>query len=483
MPCLPENLDKRGYIMSEIRFFSGERIPLELHKVRVVQKLNLVPVERRVEAMREAGCNTFLLKNKDIYLDMLTDSGVNAMSDRQMAAMMVADDSYAGSATFTRLTDKLTELFGTEYFLPAHQGRAAENIIAMTYVKPGSIIPMNYHFTTTKAHITRLGGTVEELVSDEGVRIESSDPFKGNFDLERLEDLLKREHGRIPFMRIEAGTNLIGGQPLSLSNIEEASDIAHRYGVLTVLDASLLQDNLYFIKTREDAAKDLSLREITRRIADKMDIIYFSGRKLGFARGGGISIHDKEIYLKMRELVPMFEGFLTYGGMSVREMEAMAVGLEETMDMDVISQGPLFIECAGRAWVPPRCNALHPSCQAGGIPCGLACGCRIHRWRHQGHGERHDLGAEGGRRIGASCSGGASAPGSAAPRLHALAGEVRRGQDRLALWQQGPHRRTEVHRRALIAEILLRTPRAGIPMDGEDREGLLGGRALRLGES
>ena len=368
MPCLPENLDKRGYTMSEIRFFSGERIPLELHKVRVVQKLNLVPVERRVEAMREAGCNTFLLKNKDIYLDMLTDSGVNAMSDRQMAAMMVADDSYAGSATFTRLTDKLTELFGTEYFLPAHQGRAAENIIAMTYVKPGSIIPMNYHFTTTKAHITRLGGTVEELVSDEGVRIESSDPFKGNFDLERLEDLLKREHGRIPFMRIEAGTNLIGGQPLSLSNIEEASDIAHRYGVLTVLDASLLQDNLYFIKTREDAAKDLSLREITRRIADKMDIIYFSGRKLGFARGGGISIHDREIYLKMRELVPMFEGFLTYGGMSVREMEAMAVGLEETMDMDVISQGPLFIECMTNELIAKGVPVVTPP---GGLGCHL----------------------------------------------------------------------------------------------------------------
>lgn len=330
--------------MAEIRFYGGEEIPLELHKVRIVQKLDLVPVERRAEAMAEAGFNTFLLKNKDIYLDMLTDSGVNAMSDRQLAAMMVADDSYAGSATFTRLTEKLTELFGTEYFLPAHQGRAAENIIAMTFVKKGSIIPMNYHFTTTKAHITRLGGYVEELVADEGVKIESDCPFKGNFDLEKLEKLLKEKHDRIPFMRIEAGTNLIGGQPLSLENIEKACDIAHSYGVLTVLDASLLQDNLYFIKTREKAAQNLSLREITLRISSKMDIIYFSGRKLGFARGGGISIHDKALYLKMRELVPMFEGFLTYGGMSVREMEAMTVGLEESMDIDVISQGPLFIK-------------------------------------------------------------------------------------------------------------------------------------------
>ena len=141
--------------MPEIRFYGGEQIPLELHKVKIVQKLDLVPVERRAEAMAEAGFNTFLLSNKDIDLDMLTDSGVNAMSDRQLAAMMIADDSYAGSATFTRLTDKLTEIFGTEYFLPAHQGRAAENIIAMTFVEKGSIVPMNYHFTTTKAHITR----------------------------------------------------------------------------------------------------------------------------------------------------------------------------------------------------------------------------------------------------------------------------------------------------------------------------------------
>ena len=354
--------------MSEIRFHSGEDIPLELHKVRIVQKLGLVPVERRTEAIAEAGYNTFLLYNKDIFLDMLTDSGVNAMSDKQLAAMMVADDSYAGSATFTRLTDKLKEIFGTDYFLPAHQGRAAENILAVTFVKPGTIIPMNYHFTTTKAHITRLGGIVEELVADEGVKIESDCPFKGNFDLERLEDLLAREHERIPFIRIEAGTNLIGGQPLSLENIEKSADIAHKYGVLTVMDASLLQDNLYFIKTREESAKNLSLREITKRISNKMDIIYFSGRKLGFARGGGIAIHDKNLYLKMRELVPMFEGFLTYGGMSVREMEAMTVGLEETMDMDVISQGPLFIKYMTEELIKRNVPVVTPP---GGLGCHL----------------------------------------------------------------------------------------------------------------
>ena len=354
--------------MPEIQFYNGENIPLELHKVRIVQKLDLVPVERRAEAIAEAGNNTFLLKNKDIFLDMLTDSGVNAMSDRQLAAMMVADDSYAGSATFTRLTDKLKEIFDTDYFLPAHQGRAAENILAMTFVRKGSIIPMNYHFTTTKAHITRLGGYVEELVIDEGVRITSDYPFKGNFDLEKLEKLFKEKGDRIPFVRIEAGTNLIGGQPLSLENIEAVADIVHKYRKLVVMDASLLQDNLYFIKTREESAKDLSIREITRRISEKMDIIYFSARKLGFARGGGIAIHDKALYLQMRELVPMFEGFLTYGGMSVREMEAMAVGLDETMDLDVISQGPLFIKYMTDELVRLGVPVVTP---AGGLGCHL----------------------------------------------------------------------------------------------------------------
>lgn len=354
--------------MAEIKFYSGEKIPLELHKVKIVQKLDLVDVDRRAEAIKEAGNNTFLLKNKDIFLDMLTDSGVNAMSDNQLAAMMVADDSYAGSATFTRLTDKLKEIFDTPYFLPAHQGRAAENILAMTYVKKGTIIPMNYHFTTTKAHITRLGGRVEELVIDEGVKTTSEYPFKGNFDLDKLCSLIERERKNIPFIRIEAGTNLIGGQPLSLENIKEVSRIARENGILTVMDASLLQDNLYFIKTREESCRNKSIREITKEISDAMDIIYFSARKLGFARGGGIATKRKDLYLKMRELVPMFEGFLTYGGMSVREMEAMAVGLEETMDMDVISQGPLFIEYMTEELIKNGVPVVTP---AGGLGCHL----------------------------------------------------------------------------------------------------------------
>ena len=330
--------------MSQIKFMSGENIPLEMHKVRIVQKLCLPTVEQRQKNMEAAGNNTFLLQNKDVFIDMLTDSGVNAMSDNQQSAMLQADDAYAGSATFTRLESKLHELFGMDYYLPTHQGRAAENILAETYVKPGTVIPMNYHFTTTKAHITRLGGRVEELICDEGLESFNDYPFKGNFNVDKLRALIESEGvEKIPFVRLEAGTNLIGGQPLSLRNIKDVCAVCREYGILTVLDASLLQDNLYFIKQREEACKDMTIRQITREIADQMDILYFSARKLGFARGGGICIRSEAECLKMKELVPVYEGFLTYGGMSVREMEAITVGLEETMDEDVISQGPQFI--------------------------------------------------------------------------------------------------------------------------------------------
>ena len=331
--------------MANVRFFTDQHLPLEMHKVRIVQKLNLPPIERRLEAITEAGNNTFLLQNRDIFLDMLTDSGVNAMSDQQLAAMMIADDSYAGSETFTKLENKVIELFGMPHFLPAHQGRACEHIIASTLVKPGNVVPMNFHFTTSKAHIVRCGGIVRELLIDEGLKPTSEFPFKGNVDLNKLRQVIEEEGaGNIPFVRLEAGTNLIGGQPLSLENVREVAAVCHSNGIPVVLDASLLQDNLYFIHEREEACKDMSIREITRALADEVDVIYFSARKLGFAKGGGICIRDRVMFEKMRELVPLFEGFLTYGGMSVREMEAIVVGLDETMDEDVISQGPQFIQ-------------------------------------------------------------------------------------------------------------------------------------------
>ena len=331
--------------MSSIKFYKHEQIPMEMHKVKIVQQLKLLPTDERLKKMKEAGFNTFQLHNGDIFMDMLTDSGVNAMSDNMQSAMLRADDAYAGSETFYRMQDKLTEIFGMNYCLPAHQGRACENILATRFVKPGNCVIMNYHFTTAKAHITRLGGHVEELVKDEGLVSKSNLPFKGNIDLKKLEDCIKKETPEnVSFMRLESGTNLIGGQPISYENMKAATDIAKKYGITTVLDASLLQDNLYFIKIREEKMKDKSIREITRMIADLFDIIYFSARKFGFARGGAILVRDEELFHSMEDLIPMFEGFLTYGGMSVKEMEAMTVGFDESMDMDIISQGPQFID-------------------------------------------------------------------------------------------------------------------------------------------
>ena len=330
--------------MHEIRFYEGNPVPVEMYRARIVQQLNLLPVEERLRAIRDAGFNTFLLKNRDTFLDMLTDSGVNAMSDRQQAAMMMADDSYAGSETFERLDAKVREIFGTRYFLPAHQGRACEHIIAQTLVFDGAVVPTNYHFTTTKAHIERCGGEVVEIHSPDAFDPTSSNPFKGNMPADALQEFITATgKDRIPFVRMEAGTNLIGGQPFSIANLRAVSAVCRANSIPLVLDASLLADNLYFINVREAEFADATLREITRAIIDLCDITYFSARKLGHARGGGICTSNHDAFRKMRELVPLFEGFLTYGGMSVREIEAITVGLDETMDFDMVRHGPEFV--------------------------------------------------------------------------------------------------------------------------------------------
>ena len=283
--------------------------------------------------------------------------------------MMVADDSYAGSATYTRLETKLKEIFGFEFFLPVHQGRAAENILAQTFVTPGSIVPMNYHFTTTKAHIRLNGGEVVELITEAGLKTTSDLPFKGDMDIAKLEALIAEQGAdKVAFVRIEIGTNLIGGQPVSLQNMTDVRRVCDEHGLLLVMDASLLADNLHFIKTRESSCRDLSIREITRRIADLCDIMYFSARKLGCVRGGGMCIRTDETYRKLRGLVPLYEGFLTYGGMSVREIEALAVGLEETMDEDMVNQGPQFIAFMVDELVKRGVPVITP---AGGLGCHL----------------------------------------------------------------------------------------------------------------
>ncbi len=333
--------------LTGVKFYHGDSVPLELHKVRIVQKLHLRPVEQRLQAIEAGGYNTFLLNTTDIFLDMLTDSGTNAMSDNQLSSMLHADDAYAGSQSFYRMEKALQDVFGQKYVLPVHQGRAAENVISRTFIRPGDVIPMNYHFTTTKAHMELNGGKVFEIYTDEALKIRSDHPFKGNIDIGRLRNLIATYGAeKIPFIRMEASTNLIGGQPFSIANMREVKKVAEEHGLMMVLDASLIGENAWFIKKREEEFAGASISTILQTMCGLADIVYFSSRKVSSTRGGGICTNNHDLFIKMRDLVPLFEGFLTYGGMSVREIEAMAVGLYETTDETVISQSPSFIEYA-----------------------------------------------------------------------------------------------------------------------------------------
>jgi len=319
-----------------IRLSNGTEIPIEMHKVRIVQKVRLVPVRERLRAIEEAGYNTFLLRSRDLFLDMLTDSGTNAMSDNQLAAMMQSDDAYAGSESFYKLADAVEDVFGYKYVLPAHQGRAAEHLLAKTFVKPGHIVPMNYHFTTTKAHFDLAGGKVMELYTDEALKTESDCPFKGNMDLDRLRAAIEKAGPKnVSFVRMEATTNLIGGQPFSLKNLHEVKDLIEPLGIFLVVDGSLISENAYFIHQREPGYENTSIKDIIREIMAVADLCYLSGRKSCAVRGGMIATNRKDLYEAIRPWLPVYEGFFTYGGMSSKEIEAMAVGMREMTELDV----------------------------------------------------------------------------------------------------------------------------------------------------
>ncbi|HBZ19742.1 MAG TPA: tryptophanase [Bacteroidales bacterium] len=352
-----------------VKFFNGKQIPLEMHKAKVVQALNLVPVERRLAAIAEAGYNSFLLKTSDVFLDMLTDSGTNAQSDAQISKMFIADEAYAGSQSFTRFEQSILQVFGKKLVLPVHQGRAAENILGKSYVKEGSVVPTNYHFTTTLAHIMLNGGKVLELYAAEAMKVKSSHPFKGNMDITKLEDAIKTNGPEnVPFIRMEASTNLLGGQPFSMENLKEVRKVADKYGLKIVLDASLVGENAYFIKVREKGYENRSLGSILLEMSDMCDIIYFSGRKVSSSRGGAICTNNPEVFNSLKFLLPVYEGFLTYGGIPIKEIESMAEGLKETIDENVVSQSPTFI------------NYMVQELEKLGIPVitpGGALGCHI----------------------------------------------------------------------------------------------------------
>jgi tryptophanase len=322
----------------EIKLTDGRVIPIEMYKVRIVQKTQLPPIGRRLEAMAEAGYNTFLLRTRDVFMDMLTDSGTNAMSDNQLAAMMVSDDAYAGGESYYKMLSAVKDVLGFDYCVPVHQGRAAENILTKIFVKPGSIIPMNYHFTTTKAHFELGGGEVLEIYTDAAMKTDSDEPFKGNLDLNKFEEVIHRYGAdKIPFVRMEATTNLIGGQPFSLANLKAVRKIASAHGIPVVVDCSLISENAYFIKRREPEYADATVEAIIRELVDQADLIYLSGRKSTCVRGGLIATNNPGYFEQLKAWLPVYEGFITYGGMSSKEIEAMAVGIREMVDYDVAS--------------------------------------------------------------------------------------------------------------------------------------------------
>ncbi|MGD0138800.1 MAG: tryptophanase [Tepidisphaeraceae bacterium] len=329
----------------QVKLSSGRVLPIEMYKVKIVQKMNLPPAAQRLQAIEGAGYNTFLLRTRDVFIDMLTDSGTNAMSDNQLAAMMVSDDAYAGGESYYKLLDAVREVFGMEYVLPAHQGRAAEHLLAKVFVKPGDVIPMNYHFTTTKAHFQLLGGTVHEIYVADALQTESKNPFKGNMDLGKFESLIEKYGANhISFVRMECTTNLIGGQPFSMANLRGVKQIAARHGIAVVVDTSLVSENAYFIKRREQGYQDKTIADIVKEMMSYTDITYMSGRKSTCVRGGMIATNSRKHFEAIKPWLPVYEGFLTYGGMSSKEIEAMAVGLREMLDYNVASSSADLIE-------------------------------------------------------------------------------------------------------------------------------------------
>lgn len=328
-----------------VKLSNGRELPIEMHKVRIVQKTTLPPVGQRLQAMEEAGYNTFMLRTRDLFLDMLTDSGTNAMSDNQLAAMMVSDDAYAGGESYYKLLEAVKDILGFEYCVPAHQGRAAEHLIAKIFCRPGTAAPMNYHFTTTKAHFEMAGTKVLEIFGDGALETESDNPFKGNIDLAKLEAVIE-EYGadKVAFVRMEATTNLIGGQPFSMANLREVRQVAQRHHIPVIVDCSLISENAYFIRRREKGYENVSIAAIVKEMMSYADLIYLSGRKSTCVRGGLLATNDPKYFEQLKAWLPVYEGFITYGGMSSKEIEAMTVGLREMVDLDVASSSADLIQ-------------------------------------------------------------------------------------------------------------------------------------------
>lgn len=314
-------------------------IHAEPYRIKMVERLPMLSREQRQAAIERAGYNTFLLRSDEVYIDLLTDSGTSAMSDDQWAAMMLGDEAYSGSRNFFNLQDAVREIYGFEHVIPTHQGRGAEHILSSLLIEPGDHIPGNMYFTTTRAHQERAGGSFVDVIIDEAHDPASEHPFKGNVDLERLEALIRNVGPeRIPYLSLAVTVNMAGGQPVSMENLRQTRELCSNYGVPVYFDATRCAENAYFIQQREEGYRDVPVREILLEMMSYGDGCTMSGKKDCLVNiGGFLATNSPEVYEAATEIVTLFEGFPTYGGLAGRDMEAMAVGIHEMVDDAYIS--------------------------------------------------------------------------------------------------------------------------------------------------
>ncbi len=305
----------------------------EPYKIKMVELLKMTTLAQRKKAIAAAGYNTFLLKSEDVYIDLLTDSGTSAMSDRQWSGMMLGDEAYAGSANFYHLEETVREIYGYKYVIPTHQGRGAENILSKTMIKKGDIIPGNMYFTTTRLHQELAGGQFHDVIIDEAHDAENQHPFKGNVDLNKLDALVKK-HGaeKIPYICVAVTVNMAGGQPVAMQNLKELRKYTKKHGIKIILDMTRVAENAFFIQQKEEGYARHSIRSIVKEICSYTDGATMSAKKDALVNiGGFLALNDKDAYEEASNLVVVYEGLHTYGGLAGRDMEAMAIGIEESV--------------------------------------------------------------------------------------------------------------------------------------------------------
>lgn len=305
----------------------------EPYKIKMVELLKMTTADQRKKAMKDAGYNTFLLRSEDVYIDLLTDSGTSAMSDRQWAGMMLGDEAYAGSSNFYHLEEVVREVYGYKYLVPTHQGRGAENILSKILIKKGDIVPGNMYFTTTRLHQELAGGKFEDVIIDEAHDPENEFPFKGNIDLDKLKRLIKK-HGakKIPYVSMATSVNMAGGQPISMKNLKELRALTKKHGIKVIHDMTRVAENAYFIQQKEKGYEDRSIRSIVKEICSYTDGATMSAKKDALVNiGGFLAVNDWDVFEEARNMVVVYEGLHTYGGLAGRDMEAMAIGIRESV--------------------------------------------------------------------------------------------------------------------------------------------------------